>query len=303
MRDTAAALADASVPQGLSAHPMAWTPESFHDIDGHPAYVVQLNGHHVAEVDRAVKALHGRELRGDAVSRDAFLLPTLQVVLDQACRDVHRGTGFVVVRRLDSKKYTVEENMNMFLGVASYIGDQRGMQDKKGSMIIGSYPDALRALMEPSWPIQVVDPGRLGLHPATVKAGFGLEPSVPNLTSSQLEALGVMFELATKHRLRLQAMHGDMIFINNWGLLHCRDSYCRSSKLGWDVPEPFCAPWEAAFGPNGDGCPDIAPNSKEHAIERKYPTAPAREYVPPKYMAGSAASIIDDDDAVNGEYE
>ena len=163
-----------------------------------------------------------------------------------------------------------------------------------------------------------VDPGRLGLHPATAKAGLGVEPSVPNLTSSQLEALGVLFELATKHRLCLQATPGDIIFINNWGLLHCRDSYvdpnngpgrhlvrlwCRNSELGWDVPESMRAPWEAAFGPNGHGAPGIVPNSKEDAIERKYPAVPALEYTPPKYTAGSAAFIIDDDDAVNGEKE
>jgi hypothetical protein len=48
---------------------------------------------------------------------------------------VHHGQGFAIVRGLDPDTYSVEDNLNLYLGIASYIGDKRGMQDKKGNMI------------------------------------------------------------------------------------------------------------------------------------------------------------------------
>lgn len=157
-----------------------------------------------------------------------------------------------------------------------------------------------------------VDPGRLGLHPATAKNGMGAP--VPELTRPQLDALEVLASLASKNRLRLDTRPGDMVFISNWALLHARDAYIdpnegqrrhmvrlwlRNSQLAWDVPESMRVPWEAAFGPKGDGNPVSAAGSRV-AIEKKYPVVPALEYKPPKYTAGSAAFILEDSDCVNG---
>lgn len=150
------------------------------------------------------------------------------------------------------------------------------------------------------------DPGRLGLHPVTAKAG--LSSSIPSLTTSHLQALEILSELATRHRLMLDTRPGDILFINNWALIHARDSYkdpkdgpgrhlvrlwLRDSELGWKVPESMRVPWEAAFGPNGDGYPT-------GVTRREYPLAPSHEYKPPKYTAGSAAFVLDDEDDVNG---
>lgn len=152
-----------------------------------------------------------------------------------------------------------------------------------------------------------VDPGRLGLHPVTAKAGLG--SSIPSLTTSHLQALETLSELATRHRLMLDTKPGDMLFINNWALIHARDSYkdpkdgpgrhlvrlwLRDSEFGWDVPESMRVPWEAAFGSNGDGYPT-------GITHRKYPLVPSHDYKPPKYTAGSAAFVLDDSDDVNGE--
>ena len=50
-------------------------------------------------------------------------------------------------------------------------------------------------------------------------------------------------------------------------------------------------PWEAAFGPDGNGFPDL---------ERSYAILPTLEYKPPKYTAGSAAFVLEDSENVNG---
>ncbi|KAL2016171.1 hypothetical protein VTK56DRAFT_4111 [Thermocarpiscus australiensis] len=194
--------------------------------------------------------------------------------------------------------------------------------------LVASYPEVLETLCDPSWPIQIsgnppryivapllyvsehnilisVDPGRLGLHPATARTGR--ESPVPALSSLQLEALEVLSSLASKYSHRLDRRPGDMVFINNLALLHARDSYVdptegpgrylvrlwlRNPTLAWKIPESMRVPWEAAFGPGGKGYP---------GLEKRYPVLPALEYKPPKYTAGSAAFVIEDSEDVNGE--
>ncbi|KAK3501992.1 hypothetical protein B0T13DRAFT_217460 [Neurospora crassa] len=352
--------------------------------------VIHVDEKGIEEFRQALQACADLGLAGDMINKASFPLPTFHVVLDEARRQVHEGQGFVIIRGIGLSD-SAQNNNNMFLGLASYIGDVRGAQDKQGSMLTHvtaskswtvppelrhgihtntglawhndmgtdvialhirslaeeggntfvasswtiykelatSYPEVLELLCEPCWPIQVsgnpprhivaplvqiynnrvyfsADPGRLGLHPVTAKAS--LSSSIPSLTTSHLQALEILSELATRHRLMLDTRPGDILFINNWALLHARDSYkdpkdglgrhlvrlwLRDSELGWKVPESMRVPWEAAFGPNGDGYPT-------GVTRREYPLAPSHEYKPPKYTAGSAAFVLDDEDEVNG---
>ena len=150
-----------------------------------------------------------------------------------------------------------------------------------------------------------VDPGRLGLHHATVN----VHPLVPGLTLEQREALEVLANTATKYQLCLDVKRGDFIFINNWALLHARNAYhdsqvqrhlvrlwLRSSRLGWEVPESLILPWEAAFGPNADGNPVFRKGGRRGAVQKKYPVAPTIRYRTPKFNSGSAAFLLDDGD-------
>ena len=69
------------------------------------------------------------------VSRDNFPLPTLGAKLDKASEDVHNGRGFCVLRGIKPEDFSVEDLTLIFLGVQSYIADQRGRQDSKGNML------------------------------------------------------------------------------------------------------------------------------------------------------------------------
>ena len=73
---------------------------------------------------------------GDTVDTNNFILPILGSVLEQASSEIHGGKGFVIIRGLDPKSLSVEDNMVAFLGIASHVGgDQRGVQDRKGNVI------------------------------------------------------------------------------------------------------------------------------------------------------------------------
>jgi len=52
-----------------------------------------------------------------------------------AAREVHDGKGFVVLRGLKPSSYTAEDNLLLFLGISNYIGEKRGIQDRKGAVI------------------------------------------------------------------------------------------------------------------------------------------------------------------------
>lgn len=64
-----------------------------------------------------------------------FPLPTLGPKLRELSHDVHSGKGFCVIRGLNPAAYSVEDLTLVYLGVQSYIAEQRGRQDKRGNML------------------------------------------------------------------------------------------------------------------------------------------------------------------------
>lgn len=73
------------------------------------------------------------ELKG--INQENFRLPTLGPQLCKYRDEVHFGKGFFVLRGLDPKKYSGEENNVIFLGISKYIGETSGRQDQTGNMI------------------------------------------------------------------------------------------------------------------------------------------------------------------------
>lgn len=76
-----------------------------------------------------------QDLDGAEVSRENFPLPKLSHMLDAICRDVYEGKGFDVVRGLDPEAWSTEDLTVVYFGLSSYIGEVRGKQDQRGSMI------------------------------------------------------------------------------------------------------------------------------------------------------------------------
>lgn len=185
------------------------------------------------------------------------------------------------------------------------------------------HPAVLQELMTADWPVQLtskparfaripllayhesrvlisVDPGRLGLHPAT--AGARDDGSDCELTEAQVQALEVLAQLAEKHAVSIAAQPGDILFINNLALLHKRDAYTdaetrrhlvrlwlRNPELSWEMPEEMKAPWKAAYSPPGEAGYFLVPQDR-------YQIVPEKAYKVPKYSAGSAAWLIDCDE-------
>ena len=145
-----------------------------------------------------------------------------------------------------------------------------------------------------------LDPGRLGPQTNAATTPITLL-SVPALTAAQEAAVALVLRLAAEHRVAVPLAPGDMLFVNNWAMLHARDAYMdasgssgggrhlvrawlRNTELGWAVPDAMRAPWDAAFG------------AQAKAITPRYAVVPEKEYKAPKYTAGSAAFVIEESD-------
>ncbi|KAH7032637.1 uncharacterized protein B0I36DRAFT_241078 [Microdochium trichocladiopsis] len=343
--------------------------------------LVELDEDDVYEVETALDNFKELELDGDEVGQDNFSLPSLRSRLEFAANTVHQSGGVAVLRGLDPSRYSVEDNTIIFLGLSSYIGAQRGIQNPKGLVLshvteLKSWstprerrhgihtnrelpfhtdmgcsilamhvrsrassggelclvsadaihaqlqeedPEVLATLAAADWPVQVagqrppyilapllqehggklviaLDPARIGPHPAA-RAGL-----VPSLRPAQHEALALVQKVARQHQVKISSCTGDMIFINNWSLLHAREEYddgassarhvvrlwLHDPKLGWEVPPQMQVAWDAAFGFRALKVPN-----------RLYPVAPLPDYMEPKYSNGTAAFVVDDDDDSN----
>ncbi|KAK1237317.1 hypothetical protein MKX08_002942 [Trichoderma sp. CBMAI-0020] len=322
--------------------PLAWSGD---DFESEEAYTLRLRTEELQEVDAALQSFKSLCLDGDAVGQYNFPLPKLAPQLAQCAKAIHEGRGFFVLKGLDGLDYPVEDSTIIYLGIASYIGDKRGLQDKKGTVLthvtnskswtvpvekrhgihssqalpyhndMGCDILALQVRhgaekggvltyssgREPNYYLAPaltihdgklmasMDPNRFGPHPS-----YG-SSNVPSLTAAQLLALKEISNAAYRTELRLDLKTGDILFFNNWALLHRRDAYTdsdetsrhmvrlwlRNSELGWSVPDSLLQPWNAAYGENG-------------VRDRLYPLVPTAEYKLPKYSAGSAAFVIED---------
>lgn len=88
-------------------------------------------------------------------------------------------------------------------------------------------------------------------------------PEIPPITEAQAEALDAVHFCAMKHSLKLKLIAGDMCFINNFAVMHSRNSFedndqakryvlrlwLSNSEKGWEVPQGLQLAWDRIFEP------------------------------------------------------
>lgn len=88
--------------------------------------IVYLSSSDNAEIKAALGGFKEKELNGPAVDASTFILPTLGPRLEAIAQNLHKGTGFSLLRGFNTQNYTDEDNLIIFLGLGSHIGSQRG---------------------------------------------------------------------------------------------------------------------------------------------------------------------------------
>ena len=127
---------------------LSWDGEAYAQSE---RYTYHLTDNDIAEIDRALDHFGGKlsndptlqilttsldlGLDGSQVNRANFPLATLGSNLSELAREVHRGRGFVNIRGLCPGDHSSEDNVILFLGLSSYIGEKRGRQNEDGEML------------------------------------------------------------------------------------------------------------------------------------------------------------------------
>ncbi|KAI1506263.1 hypothetical protein F5X99DRAFT_404313 [Biscogniauxia marginata] len=125
-----------SVPEGWPVEldgPLVWSNDDFQDES---EYVYLLTDADKAEIQCALEYFKEMGIDGTQVSQETFPLPNLGRVLEDVRNEVYEGRGFVIVRGLDPDAYGIEDLTIVYLGISSYVGERRGKQDQRGSMLM-----------------------------------------------------------------------------------------------------------------------------------------------------------------------
>lgn len=134
--------------------PATWRGSDFKDGSvGQDQYTLSLNDAQIREVEQACDYFSGilhhypscswlvpdfrlaLHLPLEDVSQRTFPLPNLHVELKIFAQYLISGIGFFKVKGLDPNRYSRTENVVIYLGLSSYVGEQRGRQDELGNML------------------------------------------------------------------------------------------------------------------------------------------------------------------------
>lgn len=88
-------------------------------------------------------------------------------------------------------------------------------------------------------------------------------PGIPPITEAQAEALDAVHFSALRHSLEIELQAGDMVFINNFAIMHSRESFrdtvdskryllrlwLNNPEKGWEIPEGLRLAWDRIFAP------------------------------------------------------
>lgn len=105
---------------------------------------------------------------------------------------------------------------------------------------------------------------------------------IPGLTEAQAEALDAVHFAARKYEIRPTMQKGDLRFVNNMGLLHCREAFqddknnarhlirlwLHNESMCWKLPRPLQLAWARVFEDDRKSYFDIAPPRKDGVLLR-----------------------------------
>ncbi|PUU83499.1 hypothetical protein B9Z19DRAFT_1141624 [Tuber borchii] len=123
-----------TLPAGFPARvesPLAWTASELKKEE----YTVVLSEEDILEVERGLRDFKESKLAISLITRQTFQLPTLGPRLISLGTSLYNGRGFFVLRGLNPKKYSSEENVLIYAGISCWVAEKRGRQDEHNNML------------------------------------------------------------------------------------------------------------------------------------------------------------------------
>ncbi|PYH97867.1 putative TfdA family oxidoreductase [Aspergillus ellipticus CBS 707.79] len=118
-----------SVPHGFPTQldsKLVWEGQ---EVESRDDWVVQLTDAELDEIDATLKSFKERNLPWGAIDQSTFPLPTLHQRLREQSNELHLGRGFFVLRGLRVDNYSREDNIIIYAGISSHVGNIRGRQE------------------------------------------------------------------------------------------------------------------------------------------------------------------------------
>ncbi|KAL9625233.1 MAG: hypothetical protein Q9160_000635 [Pyrenula sp. 1 TL-2023] len=112
--------------------PACWSAKDIKMAD----IIHAFSNEQIDEIEKALAHFKGLNISKDALSPDTFPLPSLKSKLEAAAVEVHNGRGISIFRGLNPSKYSFEDGIMIYAGIASYIGEKRGTQDNDGNILV-----------------------------------------------------------------------------------------------------------------------------------------------------------------------
>lgn len=134
------------IPQSKTA----WKGEQ---IDNSNTYTVELIQDDIEEIERALEYFNSKDFQRaisshvlansrpdryydlEVVDRSTFPLKQVASKIDQGTDSLFDGKGFFIIRGLETNKYNARNNTIIYLGLSSYVADERGTQRSNGDVL------------------------------------------------------------------------------------------------------------------------------------------------------------------------
>ncbi|KAK9418519.1 putative TauD/TfdA-like domain-containing protein [Seiridium unicorne] len=108
------------------ASDLAWDGKT---VSEHYQWSYNLDDSELSQLDEALRHFQRLNKPLGFIDQQSFPLPTLHATLRDISKEIHLGHGFKVVRGIPVRRYSHEENIIIYAGIASHVAPARGRQD------------------------------------------------------------------------------------------------------------------------------------------------------------------------------
>lgn len=108
-------------PGGLEPHlePAAWLGKELEDDE---SWIRVFTLEEIEEIEAVMRTAQRADMPIEHIGQEQFPLPSLEATFVRILEDLKGGRGFVLLRGLPLRRYTIKEAKLIYWGLATYVG-------------------------------------------------------------------------------------------------------------------------------------------------------------------------------------
>ncbi|KAI1456975.1 Clavaminate synthase-like protein [Annulohypoxylon moriforme] len=147
------ATSPAKPPTGFPAHldsPSSWDRSLI--LSKQSQWIFQLTESDIEQIETALQKLDESHVGYPSISSETFALPSeLCKQLRKISDELYKGCGIALLKGLDPSRYTQEQNVKLFAGIASHIAAHRGFLDWDRQKVLSHVIDVTGPSSKARW--------------------------------------------------------------------------------------------------------------------------------------------------------